>query len=129
MQNSKSDTLMTGKMHSKQYDLEDRTLKYSKSLINFTNNISKSIANVEIIRQLIRSGCSVGANYIEANESLSRKDFIMRVKICRKEAKESIYWLKLIEINSKEVEEKRQQLIQEMNELMKIFGAIIEKTK
>ncbi len=120
---------MTMTKNSKQYDLEERTLKYSKLLINFTKNISKSISNAEIIRQLIRSGCSVGANYIEANESLSRKDFVMRVKICRKEAKESIYWLNLIETNGEETEKNRIMLIQEMNELMKIFGAIIEKTK
>ncbi|MDZ4224434.1 MAG: four helix bundle protein, partial [bacterium] len=69
---------------------------------------------------------SVGANYIEANESLGKKDFMMRIKICKKESKESRYWLCLSEtfqINKKEM------LIQETNELMKIFGAILEKCK
>ena len=72
---------------------------------------------------------SVGANYIEANEALSKKDFIIRIKICRKEAKESRYWLKLIEVNDKNAEKQRQSLIQEVTELMKIFGAILEKSK
>jgi len=71
----------------------------------------------------------VGANYIEANEALSKKDFTMRVKICRKEAKESRYWLRLIEIRGEDAEKRRQSLINEATELMKIFGSIVEKTK
>jgi four helix bundle protein len=70
----------------------------------------------------------VGANYIEANESLSKKDFLMRIKICRKESKETRYWLKLISC-SKESEIEQSTLIQESQELMKIFGAIVEKSK
>lgn len=76
----------------------------------------------------MRSGGSVGANYIEANEALSRKDFVMRIKISKKETKESRYWLFLTEPLA-EQENERQRLIQESNELMKIFGAIIEKSK
>jgi four helix bundle protein len=71
----------------------------------------------------------VGANYIEANESLSKKDFSMRVKICRKEAKESRYWLRLIEARGEDAENRRQSLINEATELMKIFGSIVEKAK
>jgi len=71
----------------------------------------------------------VGANYIEANEALSKKDFAMRVKICRKEAKESGYWLKLTEVNREDAEKQRKLLIQEATELTKIFGSILEKTK
>ncbi len=70
----------------------------------------------EIIKQVIRASGSVGANYIEANEALSKKDFIMRVKICRKEAKESRYWLMLIEVNGEDAEKQRQLLIQEATE-------------
>ena len=77
---------------------------------------------------MVRSAGSIGANYIEANESLGRKDFIMRIKICRKEAKESCYWLRLVSCNN-DLEEKRKDLIQESTELTKIFGAIVEKTK
>ena len=113
---------------TKQYDLEDRTLKFSKEVIKFINNSPGSLTNNEIAKQLVRSSGSVGANYIEANESISKKDFLYRVKICRKESKESRYWLNLIMTDEK-LEEERKKLIQESTELMKIFGAIIEKTK
>jgi len=76
----------------------------------------------------VKSSGSVGANYIEANESLSRKDFVMRIKICRKESKESRYWLKLIQVKSND-EKERESLILEATELMKIFGSIIERSK
>ena len=120
---------MTEIRKSKQYDLEERTLKFAKDVIKFVKSLSRTIANIEIIKQLVRASGSVGANYIEANEALSKKDFVMRVKICRKEAKESRYWLKLIEVNGESSEKKRQLLIQEATELMKIFGAVLEKTK
>ena len=113
---------MTEIQNSKKlYDLEDRTLKFTKEVVKFVSSLPKTTANFEVGKQLIRSAGSVGANYIEANESLSKKDFIMRVKICRKEAKESRYWLKILDENN--------SLIQESNELMKIFGAILEKSK
>jgi four helix bundle protein len=79
--------------NSKKYDLEDRTLEFAKRVRAFVKNLRKTIGNIEDGKQLIRSSGSVGANYIEANESLSKKDFILRIKICRKEAKESRYWL------------------------------------
>jgi len=120
---------MTEIKNSKQYDLEERTLKFAKEVIKFVKSLPRTIANVEIIKQLIRASGSVGANYIEANEALSKKDFVMRVKICRKEAKESRYWLKLIEVNGEDAEKQRLLLIQEATEIMKIFGAILEKTK
>ena len=112
----------------KKYDLEERTFKFAKRVIEFTNRVPKTLANIEIIRQLVKSSGSVGANYIEANESLGKKDFAMRIKISRKEAKESCYWLKLISCNDEDKEEQL-SLIQESTELTKIFGAIVEKTK
>ena len=120
---------MTEIKNSKQYDLEERTLRFAKEVIEFVNIIPKTIVNVEIMKQIIRSSGSVGANYIEANEALSKKDFTMRVKICRKEAKESRYWLKLIEVRGEDAETSRQALVSEATELMKIFGSIVEKTK
>ena len=114
---------------SKPYDLEERTLRFAKEVIDFVNVLPKSIVNVEIMKQVIRSSGSVGANYIEANEALSKKDFAMRVKICRKEAKESGYWLKLIEVKGEDTESRRQSLIGEATELMKIFGSIVGKVK
>ena len=74
-----------------QYDLEDRTFTFAKNVRTFVKKLRKTIANVEDSKQLIKSSGSVGANYIEANEALSKKDFVMRIKICRKEAKESRY--------------------------------------
>ena len=120
---------MTEVKNSKQYDLEERTLRFAKEVIEFVNILPKTMANIEIMKQVIRSSGSVGANYIEANEALSKKDFAMRVKICRKEAKESRYWLRLIEIRREDAEKRRQSLISEATELMKIFGSIVEKTK
>ena len=79
----------------KNYDLEERTFVFAKNVIEYVRNLPKGIAYSEFGKQLTRSAGSVGANYIEANESLSKKDFIMRVKISKKEAKESQYWLNL----------------------------------
>jgi four helix bundle protein len=85
--------------------------------------------NKELVKQLVRSSSSVGANYIEAREALSKKDFAMRVKICRKEIKESINWLRLLGIREEEIERKRQSLLSESSELLKIFASIVEKVK
>ena len=82
---------------TKQYDLEDRTFAFAKDVRTLVKQIPKTVANIEDTKQLVRASGSVGANYIEANESLSKKDFLMRIKICRKEAKESRYWLRLID--------------------------------
>ena len=120
---------MTEVKNSKQYDLEERTLRFAKEVIGFVSILPKTMANSEIMKQIIRSSGSVGANYIEANEALSKKDFAMRVKICRKKAKESRYWLKLIEVGGEDTEKERQSLINEATELMKIFGSIVEKVK
>jgi len=79
------------------------------------------------MKQLVRSSGSVGANYIEVNESLNKKDLTMRVKICRKEAKESRYWLNLLQVNNENMEKRKALLIQEATELTKIFRAIVEK--
>ena len=81
----------------KQYDLEERTLRFSKNVIDLINKTSKNLSNNEIAKQLIRSAGSVGANYIEANEALGRKDFVMHTRIARKETKESRYWLQLFD--------------------------------
>ena len=113
-----------------QYDLEDRTFTFAKNVRTFVKKLRKTMAIVEDTKQLIKSSGSVGANYIEANEALSKKDFVMRIKICRKEAKESRYWLKLIDTNGEpERENDRKDLVQESTELMNIFGAILTKCR
>lgn len=121
---------MTELKKTKQYDLEDRTFDFAKRVRAFIRLLPKTISSIEDGKQLMRSSGSVGANYIKANESFSKKDFILRVKISRKEAKESRYWLKLIEIrNTPELEKEREDLIKEVTELMNIFGAIIRKSE
>jgi len=120
---------MTQIKNSKRYDLEERTLRFAKEVIEFVSTLPKTVANIEIMKQVIRSSGSVGSNYIEANEALSKKDFTMRVKICRKESKESRYWLRLIEVSEEDAEKRKQSLINEATELMKIFGSIVEKAK
>jgi len=115
---------------SKQYDLEKRTFLFAKDVRAFVKRLKMTYANQEDGRQLIRSFGSVGANYIEANESFSKKDFLMRIKICRKEAKESKYWLNLVDLQSTpDLEERRKDLRDEAGELTSIFGSIISKSE
>ncbi|OGY13146.1 MAG: four helix bundle protein [Candidatus Blackburnbacteria bacterium RIFCSPLOWO2_01_FULL_41_27] len=115
--------------NSKRYDLEERTFIFAKNVRLFVKTLPKTTANLEDGKQLVRSSGSMGANYIEANESLSKKDFVMRVKICRKEAKESAYWIKLI-IETKTFINKNEAeiLLNEAIELKKIFSAIVQKS-
>lgn len=114
--------------NSKHYDLEERTFNFARRVVNYVDKLPKTITTVEIGKQLVRAAGSVGANYIEANESLSKKDFVLRIKISRKEAKESRYWLKL-SIPRTDQEEEKNLLAQEATEIMKIFGSILEKSK
>ena len=122
---------MTKNQNSKPvYDLEERTFQFAKDVRIFVKILPKTIANIEDGKQLIKASGSVGANYREANESLSKKDFVMRIKICRKEAKESAYWLRLIhETNKLRNADEALRLIQEAKELKKIFSSILEKSK
>jgi four helix bundle protein len=114
----------------KRCDLEDRTFEFAKDVRRFVKLLPRTVGNEEDVRQLIRASGSVGANYIEANESLSKKDFLMRIKISRKEAKESCYWLRLLDSAGDAMHEKqRASLIQESTELMSIFGAIVRKSE
>lgn len=110
-------------------DLEERTfLFFARDIRRFTKQLPKTIQNFEDGRQLIRSSGSIGANYIEAQEALSKKDFAMRVKISRKETKESRYWLLLMEHTSEPLIQEYNRLLQEVTELLKIFSSIVQKT-
>ena len=120
---------MTENENLKHYDLEDRTLVFAKRVRGFVKKLAKTRANIEDGGQLIRASGSVGSNYIEANESLGKKDFLMRIRICRKEAKESRYWLRLVDTDSKaDLEKERKELEKEATELMNIFGSILRKS-
>jgi four helix bundle protein len=110
------------------YDLAPRTARFAHDCRQFIRELPKDICNIEDCKQLARSSGSVAANYIEADEALSKKDFVMRIKICRKEAKESRLWLGLLRVADGH-EELRQRLQEESYQLVKIFNAIIERSK
>jgi four helix bundle protein len=121
---------MPEKEQSKKYDLEERTFEFARDVRAFVRQLPHTVANIEDVKQLVRASGSVGANYIEANESLGKKDFAMKAKICRKEAKESRYFLRLVFADGNSVLDKtRSALIQEATELTSIFGAIVRKTE
>lgn len=106
------------------YDLEDRLLAFSKNVFSFSKTIRQDATNKPVISQLVRSSGSIGANYIEANEALSKKDFVHRLKIARKEAKETAYWLDMI--LDYDYSDKSKTLLKECVEIKKILSAIIK---
>ena len=110
------------------YDLEERTFRFAKDIRAFVKGLPRTVANIEDTKQLVRASGSVGANYIEANESLGQRDFVMKIKICRKEAKESRFFLRLLDLGDRDDVE-RSRLAQEATELMNIFGAIYRKAQ
>jgi four helix bundle protein len=124
---------MTNKLQTiqtiqKTYDLEQRTFEFARRINAYVGKLSRTIPNLENAKQLVRSAGSVGANYIEANEALGKKDFLLRLRIARKEARESRYWLSLGEPTGEESNEK-DLLTNEATELIKILSSIIEKSK
>ena len=114
---------MTNVQNAKQgnFDLESRTYNFARDVRLYAKTVKITSLIADDIKQVIRSSGSIAANYIEANEALSKKDFLMRVKIARKEAKETTLWLRLLEAP--------EDLLQEASELKKILSAIIEKSK
>ena len=112
--------------NTKTYDLEQRTFEFAKAVRLVMKDIPYGNITADDIRQVVRSSGSIGANYIEANESLSPKDFVYRAKICRKEAKETIYWLRLLSESLPDVVDFG-DLMKEAEELKLIFSSIIKK--
>ena len=109
-------------------ELVGRCQRFAKDVRVFVHSLTMDTANSEDAKQLVRSSGSVGANYIEAQEALSKKDFANRVKISRKEARESGYWLSLLELfDSESLETERKRLRQESNELKLILNSIVVK--
>jgi four helix bundle protein len=114
---------------AKPRDLEDRTFRFAESVRAFVKQLPRTISNTEDVRQLVRASGSVAANWIEADEALSKKDFLMRVKICRKEAKESRLFLRLIDAGlTKGSVTARDALAAEAREFVLIFSSIISKS-
>jgi len=121
---------MTETPAGKHYDLEDRTYEFARRVRTFVKTLPRTICNIEDVKQVVRSSGSVGANYIEANEALSKKDFRMRIRIAKKESKETRYWLRLLDTRDvAALNAERDRLVQESTELARIFGAILKKSE
>jgi four helix bundle protein len=110
---------------SENYDLEKRTAKYSEEIIIFLKNLKRDVINIPLISQLVRSATSIGANYCEANGASSKKDFKNKIYICKKECKETKYWLQIIAKANPEHKEECRRLWKEVQELTLIFSKII----
>lgn len=113
---------------TKKFDLADRTTMFSKYIIDLCKNIEQNIISKPLISQLIRAGTSVGANYSEADEACSKKDFVNKMYIAKKEAKETRYWLEVILHTFPQYKIQIEYLLKESHELILIFSAIINKT-
>ena len=113
----------------KHFNLIDRTLKFSKDVMSFVKLLPRDMLNRPLVDQLIRSATSIGANYREANESETKKDFKYRITICRRESKETIYWLELLKENNQSLASELDYLLQESQELVKIFASIVLKCR
>ncbi|MEY2539301.1 MAG: hypothetical protein QOG67_3041 [Verrucomicrobiota bacterium] len=114
---------------AKPRDLEDRTFLFAESVRTFVKTLPRTISNTEDVRQLVRASGSVAANWIEADEALSKKDFLLRAKICRKEVKESRLFLRLLDLGTNKTSQRnRDSLAAEGRELVLIFSTIISKS-
>lgn len=114
-------------LNERKYDLEERTAKFGENIIIFAGKIPKNVVTLPIISQLVRSGTSIGANYCEADGAESKKDFKHKIGICKKEAKETKHWLRMIALASPESKDEARVLWKENHELVLIFSAIIRK--
>ena len=112
-----------------QYDLEKRTADFSRSVIYFVRKIKLNMINKPIISQLIRSATSIGANYCEADNAYSHSDFSHKISICKKESKETMYWLDLISETSEADKTEVLPLLNEVNQLHLIFSKILASAK
>ena len=113
---------------NKKYDLEERTALFGESVIELCKKAPKNVVTLPIIGQLVRSGTSMGANYCEANGASSKKDFKNKIFICKKESKETLYWLRMLAKAADEIKDDCRKLWQEAHELTLIFSKIAANT-
>ncbi len=111
----------------REYDLEERTARFGEDVIAFAKRIPVNEVSRSLISQLVRAAASVGANYVEADDSDSKKDFRFKIGLCRREAKESKHWLRMVVAAEPALREPARPLWQEAKELNLIFGAIRRK--
>ncbi|OGZ98828.1 MAG: four helix bundle protein [Candidatus Sungbacteria bacterium RIFCSPHIGHO2_02_FULL_47_11] len=110
------------------FDLEERTAKFAEMVIVFCNSIKRTPVNTPIIVQLVKAATSIGANYCEADDAESKKDFRHKIGICKKEARETKYWLRMISRVSPETKEQARTLWDEVREFHLIFVKIVRST-
>lgn len=120
---------MTNEKSTKKFDLENRTAKFGEDIIRFCQKIPRGPVTDPLITQLVKCGTSVGANYCEADDAESRMDFKHKIGICKKEARETKHWLRMIVIATPELKENARILWQEAKELNLIFNAIARSSK
>ncbi len=118
---------MTNDQVSRIYNLEERTAKFGEDVIKFAKKISVNSITQRLIPQLVAAGTSVGANYAEADDAESGKDFKHKIGICKKEAREAKHWLRMIAVAVPETKEDARKLWQEAKELHLIFNSIVKK--
>ena len=111
----------------KEFDLEERTTKFAKAVIGLCKVLPKNTINDRLVGQVVGSSGSVGANYREANDALGKKDLVQRMKISRREAKESLHWLELLSVANENKKSEINLLLKEAMELKNILSAIINK--
>ncbi|PJC22321.1 four helix bundle protein [candidate division WWE3 bacterium CG_4_9_14_0_2_um_filter_48_10] len=112
-----------------EYDLEERTARFGEAIIDFAKKVSRNPVTIPIISQLIRAGTSVGANYCEADDASSKKDFNHKITTCKKEARESKFWLRMVAKVCSELRDEAKELWKEANELHLIFASILRSSK
>jgi four helix bundle protein len=117
------------KPKDKKYDLLERTAEFGENIIEFANTLPLNQINRPLISQIVRSGTSIGANYMEADGAVSKKDFENKIGICRKEAKESMHWLRMIAKDNPDKKDECRKLWKEAQELVWIFSSIINNSK
>jgi len=115
--------------NNREYDLEERTAKFGENIIKFAKKVPKNAITIPLITQLVKAGTSVGANYCEADDAESKRDFTHKIGICKKEARESKHWLRMIVVACPELKEEARPLWTEAKELNLIFNAIIRSSK
>lgn len=106
------------------YDLEERVAKFGEDVIKFCRTIKIDQITKSLINQLVRAATSVGANYMEANQASSKKDFKNKIRICQKEANESKHWLRMVSVSCEDKKEECRNLWKEAHELTLIFAKI-----
>ena len=120
---------MTEIRMTKTYDLEERTARFAEQIIDFIKTIKITPVNQRIITQLIGASGSVGANYCEATEAESKRDFIHKIGLCKKEVKESKHWLRLLARSEQEKRDEIRNLWREAQELLLIFSKIDKSSR